>query len=636
MNNLNIDLIKKTLKNNKIFRLSRRQVAALVLAATMVGSVGSVEASAAQVKFDSVTITRDGDIQEGKYTSANLNAKETNTVNTMMESIDRDYQAFVNLMANGLFHDFSLDANGCIARLVATRNEIQAKYELQIKNEKLSTSARNVINRYLETKISIMTAVFTSMNNISADQIKNFEKEYDATLATTIAGTNNTTVVLYKKGNSYAERAVTFNDSVLSKDKALVAIPTVDILDDNSKLTTFIKYQGVIVNANEVATVQQIIKEASVLYDRMEVAANKGNYTKRHSEKIEDIYIALNGDLNLISSSLESKYAQNSEAMNTVRLYMHYRATMITAKVCNGNRSQASYADFVNYANISNPIRSHEGNGYVYYNLGNYGGLYRVSDRGCIKTSELSATGVTVDTVKPNYNNGIVQLTVYTGLNIYYNDNLFRPVDANGNPVDSFVYNGTSYSPVRAVSGICNVGVEWDQATSSVYLTRQGSYIQTPAPYNTTFEKSQLVQKQIQVTTNVRVFIDGVEIIPRDANGQIVPIINWNGTIYLPVRSLVNAIGLPVNYDAENQIVFLGQHYTNNYNQTITPAIPNTPNINVTPGAGTVVGETREYIYGTKDGVEYKIYFDDNGFYLYDGANYVPVNIEEFSFGKTR
>ena len=43
-------------------------------------------------------------------------------------------------------------------------------------------------------------------------------------------------------------------------------------------------------------------------------------------------------------------------------------------------------------------------------------------------------------------------ISVSTGVNIYADGVKLDPKDANGNPVDVFIYNGTTYLPVRAVS----------------------------------------------------------------------------------------------------------------------------------------------------------------------------------------
>ena len=61
-------------------------------------------------------------------------------------------------------------------------------------------------------------------------------------------------------------------------------------------------------------------------------------------------------------------------------------------------------------------------------------------------------------------------ITVYPGVNIFIDDQKLNPKDANGNPVEVFIYNGTTYLPVRAVSEALGQPVQWDGSTSSVYI----------------------------------------------------------------------------------------------------------------------------------------------------------------------
>lgn len=62
------------------------------------------------------------------------------------------------------------------------------------------------------------------------------------------------------------------------------------------------------------------------------------------------------------------------------------------------------------------------------------------------------------------------QIKVSTGVNVYVDDVKLKPVDANGNPIETFIYNGTTYLPVRAVADAVGKPVFWDGKTSSVYL----------------------------------------------------------------------------------------------------------------------------------------------------------------------
>ena len=59
-------------------------------------------------------------------------------------------------------------------------------------------------------------------------------------------------------------------------------------------------------------------------------------------------------------------------------------------------------------------------------------------------------------------------IEVVTGVDIYIDDTKLYPTDANGNPVAAFIYNGTTYLPVRTVSTALGLNIAWDGATSSV------------------------------------------------------------------------------------------------------------------------------------------------------------------------
>jgi hypothetical protein len=64
---------------------------------------------------------------------------------------------------------------------------------------------------------------------------------------------------------------------------------------------------------------------------------------------------------------------------------------------------------------------------------------------------------------------------VFTGVNIYVDDIKLDPKDANGNPVETFVYNGTTYLPVRAISSALGKPIVWEGETSSVYIGKHSS-----------------------------------------------------------------------------------------------------------------------------------------------------------------
>lgn len=60
-------------------------------------------------------------------------------------------------------------------------------------------------------------------------------------------------------------------------------------------------------------------------------------------------------------------------------------------------------------------------------------------------------------------------------MDIYVDDARLDARDANGNPVEVFIYNGTTYLPVRAVGEAVGKAVQWESKTSSVYIGQHKS-----------------------------------------------------------------------------------------------------------------------------------------------------------------
>jgi len=62
---------------------------------------------------------------------------------------------------------------------------------------------------------------------------------------------------------------------------------------------------------------------------------------------------------------------------------------------------------------------------------------------------------------------------VQGGIKIYMDSKLVVPTDGNGKVVEPFIYDGTTYLPMRALSNALTNNqkpVKWDSATSSVYI----------------------------------------------------------------------------------------------------------------------------------------------------------------------
>lgn len=70
----------------------------------------------------------------------------------------------------------------------------------------------------------------------------------------------------------------------------------------------------------------------------------------------------------------------------------------------------------------------------------------------------------------------------YNNIKVTLDGNAVNLVDANGNPVEPFTINGTTYLPVRAVAGAFGLEVEWDGATQTVILKHPSAIDPTADP----------------------------------------------------------------------------------------------------------------------------------------------------------
>ena len=68
------------------------------------------------------------------------------------------------------------------------------------------------------------------------------------------------------------------------------------------------------------------------------------------------------------------------------------------------------------------------------------------------------------------------------------------------------------------------------------------------------------IQKQITATyKDIKLYVDGKEVVPKDAGGNVVEPFVSNGTTYLPVRAVGEALGKEVTWDGTTNTVYIGQ-----------------------------------------------------------------------------
>ena len=73
---------------------------------------------------------------------------------------------------------------------------------------------------------------------------------------------------------------------------------------------------------------------------------------------------------------------------------------------------------------------------------------------------------------------------VYDNIKILLDSKEIIPTDANGNTVEPFIIDGTTYLPVRGISNSLGLNVEWNSATKTVVLTTPGAFSGAVQVYN--------------------------------------------------------------------------------------------------------------------------------------------------------
>ena len=154
-------------------------------------------------------------------------------------------------------------------------------------------------------------------------------------------------------------------------------------------------------------------------------------------------------------------------------------------------------------------------------------------------------------------NEEIVNLNVQTGVNLYLNDKGFIPRDVNGNETYPFISEGTTYVPIRAIAELFNASVRWDASSNTVLIATSG---ESPKLTHTPRVRQELTNKSISASKGIKLIVNGKECIPKDANGNIKDIYVVNGTTYVPVRAITEALCLPITWSDKTNSVFIGNH----------------------------------------------------------------------------
>lgn len=163
-------------------------------------------------------------------------------------------------------------------------------------------------------------------------------------------------------------------------------------------------------------------------------------------------------------------------------------------------------------------------------------------------------------------------ITAYLNYNItiQYNGKAQVLSDVNGNQVYPVSYNGTTYVPIRAIGYLLGLSVDWDGAAQTVLLDKPST---GTAPAVTAKPDSPVKKGTKEIKTyiepGITVKYNGEAQAMKDAVGNTVYPVLYEGTTYLPVRAVSNMLGVGVDWDEATQTVLLDSE--NNAAVVISP-----------------------------------------------------------------
>lgn len=112
-------------------------------------------------------------------------------------------------------------------------------------------------------------------------------------------------------------------------------------------------------------------------------------------------------------------------------------------------------------------------------------------------TSFVFAFALVVVLCTPGLASGMAkQINVNYGIFLEFNEHKMRLTDSAGNPVEPFVYNGTTYVPIRAVSNLFGADIGYDQQENCAYI------------YDDQAEANAVVNRMRSVATDCYLFAD--------------------------------------------------------------------------------------------------------------------------------
>jgi len=144
----------------------------------------------------------------------------------------------------------------------------------------------------------------------------------------------------------------------------------------------------------------------------------------------------------------------------------------------------------------------------------------------------------------------------YAGIKMVVDGATIVPKGADGQPAEPFLYNDTTYLPLRALATALGLTVDWEDG--NVRLTSNST--ETPPVGNPVVSRG---TRQVQLAfSDTKLELDGRPLELKNADGTPAQPLLYDNTLYLPIRALSNALNVPIQWDAATSTVYLGDRVT--------------------------------------------------------------------------
>lgn len=184
--------------------------------------------------------------------------------------------------------------------------------------------------------------------------------------------------------------------------------------------------------------------------------------------------------------------------------------------------------------------------------------------------------------------------------------------NSRGQAVYPMIYNGCAYLPIRASSAIMKEPVEWDKASKTIFIgktlsnpNKSTGIIPTAAAVAVSESAISAVPKptleSAYLKPDMLVMYDFAIQNFQDVNGEIIYPIIYNGSAYLPIRSISKLMNAPIEWDGKIKTISIENATDDVYavteeEQEEKNALPTTPEaINATKLKG--LFEREEVLY---------------------------------------